>query len=202
MYLPAHFESRDEATLAALMHEHALAHIVHHSAGGALDADPVPLIFDAERRCLLGHVARANPLWRAAHGQPVLAVFGGAQAYVSPNWYPSKAATHKAVPTWNYAIVHVHGTLEARDDVEWLRRFLPRLTARHEATQARPWSLADAPDDYLQQMMRAVVGIEIAVVRMVGKFKASQNRPTADREGVAQGLGAHPMAAMVSNPPR
>ena len=137
-----------------------------------------------------------------ANGQPVLALFGGTEAYVSPNWYPSKALTHQAVPTWNYAIAHAHGTLHARDDMAWLRALLPRLTARHEATQPKPWTLADAPEAYLQQMLRAIVGIEIAVARLVGKFKASQNRSAADREGAAQALGAHAMAAMVSNPPR
>ena len=202
MYLPAHFESQDEGTLGALMAEHPLAQIVHRGAEGALDADPVPLLYDAGTRTLLGHVARANPLWRVAAGQPVLAIFQGPQAYVSPNWYPSKAATHKAVPTWNYAIVHVHGTLQAHDDVAWLRAFLPRLTARHEAAQAKPWSLADAPEDYLQQMLRAIVGISVPVSRLVGKLKASQNRSAADRDGVARALGTHAMAAMVSNPPR
>jgi transcriptional regulator len=202
MYQPAHFKPDDEAALAALMGAHPLAHIVRSGPEGALDADPVPLFYDADRRVLLGHVARANPLWRTAPGRPVLAIFGGPAAYVSPNWYPSKAETHKAVPTWNYTVVHAHGTLAARDDATWLRDFLPRLTSRHEATQAQPWSMADAPEDYLQQMLRAIVGIEIAVTRLVGKFKLSQNRPAADREGVVRGLGDDPMAALVSNPPR
>ncbi len=202
MYRPSHFECHDEAALAALMAGHPLAQIVHLGAEGGLDADPVPLLYDAATRTLFGHVARANPLWRVASGKPVLAILIGAQAYVSPNWYPSKAATHKAVPTWNYAVVHAHGTLHARDDVAWLREFLPRLTATHEASQRRPWSMADAPEDYLQQMLRAIVGIEIPLTRLVGKVKASQNRSAADREGVAQALGTHAMAAMVSNPPR
>jgi transcriptional regulator len=202
MYLPAHFECHDEAALAALIVAHPLAQIVHRGAEGNLDADPVPLMYDAQARLLRGHVARANPLWRVAGGQPVLALFSGSDAYVSPNWYPSKAATHKAVPTWNYAIVHAHGTLQVRDDADWLRAFLAGLTARHEAREPRPWSMADAPEDYVQQMLRAIVGIEIPVTRMVGKIKASQNRSAADREGVAQALGAHAMAELVSNPPR
>ena len=201
MYLPSHFESRDERTLAALMAAHPLAQIVHMGADGGFDADPVPLLYDAGSRTLRGHVARGNPLWRTAAGKPVLAIFTGTEAYVSPNWYPSKAATHKAVPTWNYLVVHAHGTLHARDDVAWLREFLPLLTARHEAAQAKPWTLADAPEDYLQQMMRAIVGIEIPAARLVGKIKASQNRNAADRAGVAAGLGEHAMAALVSNPP-
>lgn len=198
MYLPTHFECADEAALGALMVEHPLAQVVHRASDGGLDADPVPLLYDPASRTLRGHVARANPLWRVAGGQPVLAIFSGVQAYVSPNWYPSKAATHKAVPTWNYTVVHAHGVLNARDDAAWLREFLPNLTARHEATQPRPWSLADAPEDYLQQMMRAIVGIEIPLTRVVGKFKASQNRSAADREGVVQGLGDHPMATLVA----
>lgn len=201
MYLPRHFESHDEAALAALLAAHPLAHLVHQGSDGALDADPLPLHFDAAQRRLCGHVARANPLWRVASGQPVLAIFSGAQAYVSPNWYPSKATTHKAVPTWNYVVVHAHGTLQAHDDAAWLREFLPRLTARHEAAQPRPWSMADAPEDYLEQMMRAIVGIEITVTRLVAKVKASQNRSAEDRAGVAQALGTHPMAALVDHPP-
>ena len=201
MYLPAHFECHDEAALAALISGHPLAQIVHRGADGGLDADAVPLLYDPGSKRLLGHVARANPLWRAAEGQPVLAIFSGAQAYVSPNWYPSKADTHKAVPTWNYAVVHAHGTLHARDDAAWLREFLPRLTAIHEAREPRPWSPADAPEDYLQQMLRAIVGIEIPLTRVVGKFKASQNRSAADRQGVVRALGEHAMATLVAHPP-
>jgi len=200
MYLPKHFACEDEAALAALMAAHPLAHVVHLGAEGGIDADPVPLLHDPATRTLRGHVARANPLWRVANGQPVLAIFGGEQAYVSPNWYPSKADTHKAVPTWNYLLVHAHGTLQVRDDAAWLREFLPQITARHEAGQPKPWSMGDAPEDFLQQMLRAIVGIEIPLTRVVGKFKASQNRSAADREGVAQGLGHHPMAAWVAPP--
>ncbi len=202
MYLPVHFECLDEAALAALMAEHPLAQIVHRGAEGGLDADAVPLMYDAQARTLRGHVARANPLWRVAGGQPVLAIFSGCNAYVSPNCYPSKATTHKAVPTWNYTVVHAHGTLQVRDDAEWLRGFLAHLTARHEARELQPWSMADAPEDYLRQMLRAIVGIEIPVTRMVGKVKASQNRSAVDRAGVVQALGDHAMAALVSNPPR
>ncbi|MCW5636140.1 MAG: FMN-binding negative transcriptional regulator [Rubrivivax sp.] len=200
MYVPSHFESRNDAALAALIDAHPLAQIVHRGADGGLDADPVPLLHDAATRTLRGHVARANPLWRVAAGQPVLAIFTGADAYVSPNWYPSKAATHKAVPTWNYLVVHAHGTLQVHDDADWLRAFLTQLTARHEASLPRPWSLADAPADYLGQMLRAIVGIEIPVARLVGKFKASQNRSAADREGVARGLGDR-AAMLVADPP-
>jgi transcriptional regulator len=163
-------------------------------------ADHVPLAFDAgagAHGALLGHVARANPLWAAAAGSPVLAVFHGPQAYVSPSWYPGKATTHKVVPTWNYAVVHAHGMLEVVEDAPWLRALVGRLTDHHEAPRPTPWSVDDAPDDYVQQMLRAIVGIRIPIERLIGKWKVSQNRSAADRQGVADGLGEHPMAGLV-----
>lgn len=198
MYLPAHFEQHDPQALAALMREHPLAALVSQGAEG-LTADHVPLEFDEGSLALRGHVARANPLWRSADGQPVLAIFRGAQGYVTPSWYPSKAATHKVVPTWNYAVVHAHGTLHAVDDAPWLHALVTRLTAHHEAPRAAPWAVGDAPADYVQQMLRAIVGIEVRVTRLVGKWKVSQNRSASDREGVAAGLEAEgaALAALV-----
>jgi transcriptional regulator len=127
----------------------------------------------------------------------VLVVFGGPQAYVSPSWYPSKAATHKVVPTWNYTVVHAHGVLEAVEDAPWLEALVGRLTDHHEAPRPAPWAVDDAPADYVQQMLRAIVGIRIPLTRLVGKWKVSQNRSEADRLGVADGLGDDPMAALV-----
>jgi transcriptional regulator len=199
MYLPPHFEQHDRVALQSLMREHPLAALVTSGPDG-LTADHVPLEFDAtagEHGTLVGHVARANPLWQSAAGTPVLAIFRGPQAYVSPSWYPSKASTHKVVPTWNYAVVHAHGVLEAVDDAPWLRELVGRLTHRHEAPRPAPWSVGDAPADYVQQMLRAIVGIRIPIERLVGKWKVSQNRSQADREGVAQGLGDCPMAGLV-----
>ncbi len=201
MYLPAHFAQRDAAALHALMREHPLAALVTLQ-GGAATADHVPLEFDAATQTLRGHVARANPLWRAAAGQRVLAVFSGPQAYVSPSWYPSKAATHKVVPTWNYTVVHAHGTLSVVEDAPWLHTLVSRLTDHHESARSEPWAVADAPDDYVQQMLRAIVGIQIVVDSLVGKWKISQNRSQADRLGVATGLAesapdAQAMAALV-----
>ena len=198
MYLPAHFEQHDPQALAALMREHPLAALVSQGTEG-LTADHLPLEFDEDSRTLRGHVARANPLWRGADGQPVLAIFRGAQAYVTPSWYPSKVVTHKVVPTWNYAVVHAHGTLHAVDDAAWLHALVTRLTDHHEAPRAAPWAVGDAPADYVQQMLRAIVGIELRVTRLVGKWKVSQNRSASDREGVAAGLEADgaPMAALV-----
>jgi len=205
MYLPQHFEQTDPQALQTLMREHPLATLVTTGADG-VTADHVPLHYDptaGTNGMLIGHVARANPLWKHANGAPVLAVFQGPQAYVSPSWYPSKATTHKVVPTWNYTVVHAHGTLRAVDDVHWLRQLVGRLTAHHEAAQMQPWAVSDAPDDYLQQMLRAIVGIEIPVDRLVGKWKISQNRSQADRLGVAAGLRAggpqgQAMAGLVS----
>ena len=202
MYLPPHFEQQDRVALQALMREHPLAALVASGPDG-LTADHVPLEFDAtagEHGTLVGHVARANPLWQAAAGKPVLAIFRGPQAYVSPSWYPSKAGTHKVVPTWNYAVVHAHGVLEAVDNAPWLRELVGRLTDRHEAPRPAPWSVGDAPADYVQTMLRAIVGIRIPIERLVGKWKVSQNRSQADREGVAQGLGDCPMAGLVRGP--
>jgi len=199
MYLPPYFEQQDRVALQALMREHPLAALVTSGPDG-LTADHVPLEFDAtagEHGTLVGHVARANPLWQSAAGKPVLAIFRGPQAYVSPSWYPSKAGTHKVVPTWNYAVVHAHGVLEAVDDAPWLRELVGRLTDRHEAPRPAPWSVGDAPADYVQTMLRAIVGIRIPIERLVGKWKVSQNRSQADREGVAQGLGDSPMAGLV-----
>ena len=201
MYLPAHFAQHDAPLLHALMREHPLATLVTMQDGEP-SADHVPLEFDVATQTLRGHVARANPLWRAAGGPPVLAVFCGPQAYVSPSWYASKATTHKVVPTWNYTVVHARGTLRAVEDAPWLHGLVSRLTDHHEAPRDTPWAVSDAPDDYVQQMLRAIVGIEITVASLVGKWKISQNRSEADRLGVAAGFaaggnGLQTMAALV-----
>lgn len=194
MYLPKHFEQTDAEALHTLMREHPLATLVSLQDGEPT-ADHVPLEYDAEAQVLRGHVARANPLWRVAAGQPVLAVFTGPQAYVTPSWYPSKAATHKVVPTWNYTVVHAHGVLRAVEDAPWLHALVSGLTAHHESPRASPWAVTDAPDDFVQQLLRAIVGIEIPVQRLVGKWKISQNRSEPDRLGVAVGLAQGPEEA-------
>jgi len=153
---------------------------------------------------LRGHVARANPVWRHAAGQEVLAIFHGPQTYVTPSWYPSKHETGQVVPTWNYAVVHAHGVLRVHDDREWLRTLVTRLTDRQESAMAQPWRVDDAPAEYLERMLGAIVGIEIPVTRLDGKWKVSQNRNDADRDGVAEGLSlqegadAQAMAALVA----
>jgi len=200
LYQPKHFEQTDRAQIAALLRAHPLATLVHVSSTG-LTADAVPLLFDVDEGAngmLRGHVARANPLWRHADGRDVLAVFNGPQGYVTPSWYASKGEHGKVVPTWNYAVVHVHGRLRAIDDVSWLRAFVERLTATHEAARAAPWSVNDAPADYIDSMLRAIVGFEIAVTRVEAKWKVSQNRAVSDRDGVAAGLDAEGQAAMAA----
>ena len=203
MYLPKQFEQHDSKALQGLLREHPLACLVTLSQEG-LTADHVPMELDTtrgEHGTLIGHVARANPLWKEAADTPVLAIFQGPQAYISPSWYPSKAVTHKVVPTWNYTVVHAYGQLHVVEDAPWLHALVSRLTQTHEAQQAQPWAVTDAPDDYVQQMLRAIVGIEIPVARLIGKWKVSQNRDAADRSGTARGLRerAPEMAALVDS---
>jgi len=198
MYLPRHFEQNDAAALAALMYDCPLATLVIATPDGPT-ADLIPLAFHADagaRGTLRGHVARANPLWRHA-GAAALAVFQGPQAYVSPNGYPSKREHGKVVPTWNYTMVQARGVLRAVDDAAWVRAFVGRLTERHESTQPAPWAVTDAPDDYVQQMVGAIVGIEIELSSLRGKWKVSQNRSAADRAGVAAALAPHAMSKLV-----
>jgi transcriptional regulator len=201
MYLPKHFEQHDTQALHGLMRDHPLATLVTTGEHG-LTADHVPLEFDATSQTLRGHVARANPLWKHANGQTVMAVFCGPQVYITPNGYPSKALTHKVVPTWNYTVVHAHGVLKAVEEAPWLHALVSRLTHHHESPQSKPWAVTDAPNDYVQQMLRAIVGIEIPVTRLVGKWKVSQNQSAENREGTAAvlvqgGSNAQAMAKLV-----
>ncbi len=190
MYTPSHFDEQRPGPLQQLLHDHPLGLLVTNGPHG-LDANPVPFLHDAQPEgpgVLTAHVACANPVWKDAAQSEVLVCFQGPQAYVSPNWYPSKFENGKAVPTWNYIVVQARGRLVVRDDVEWLRRFVTRLTERHESTQAVPWQVSDAPADYLAAMLRGIVGIEIPLTSLRGKWKMSQNHPAANREGVARGL--------------
>ncbi|MNT19418.1 Protease synthase and sporulation protein PAI 2 [compost metagenome] len=133
-------------------------------------------------------MARNNPLWQEVkEGQEVLVIFRAVEGYISPSWYPSKQAHHKQVPTWNYAVVHAHGRIRVRDDARFVRRLLATLTRTQEAAEPAPWKMADAPRDYIEAMVQAVVGIEIEIDQLVGKFKLSQNKEKEDREGAIQG---------------
>ncbi len=187
MYLPAHFSETRPDVLHALMREQSFATLVSHGEG-RLTADHLPLRLAADGVRLLGHVARANPLWREAAGKEVLAIFHGPQAYVSPSWYPSKHANGKAVPTWNYLAVHAHGVLTIIDDPQRLRSLLDDLVDHHEKEFALPWRVSDAPADYIGKMLGAIVGIEITIAALEGKWKTSQNQPDANRAGVVAGL--------------
>jgi transcriptional regulator len=192
MYLPSHFEESRVDVLHGLVREHPLGTLVVSGPAG-LDANHVPFLFDPEPRpygTLRAHVARANDVWRKA-GSEVLVIFQGPSAYVSPGWYPSKKETGKVVPTFNYLAVHAWGRMSAVEDAAWLRAFVERLTQRFEAGRANPWAVSDAPSDFIDAQLRAIVGLEIPVSRLLGKWKLSQNRPAADREGVERALSAH-----------
>ena len=194
MYLPAHFEESRPEVLAELVRRHPLGLLVTQSADGGLCADPIPWLLDVEAdgtRTLRGHVARANPVWRQARGDiDALVVFQGAQAYVSPSLYPSKVEHGKVVPTWNYIMVQARGRFEAMDDPAWTLALVTRLTERHESARATPWAVSDAPPDYIDSMLRAIVGVQMRVASISGKWKTSQNRSAADRAGVRAGLQA------------
>ncbi len=193
MYLPAHFAETRPEELARIMCEHPLGMLVTHSSDG-LDADHIPFEFDAAAGplgCLSAHIARANPLWqRCPSGTPVMVVFRGAEAYISPTWYPSKHETHRQVPTWNYEVVHAHGTIAVRDDERFVRGIVARLTRRHEATEPQPWKMGDAPPEYIDGLLKNIVGIEVHISRLTGKVKLSQNKEARDRLGAAEALDA------------
>jgi len=193
MYLPAAFHDQDIARLQQQMQACRLAIVVTHGDSG-LQASHVPLLLDRAAGpfgTLRGHLARANPQWQdLANGSEALVIFSGADAYVSPNFYPSKAEHGKAVPTWNFLAVHATGTAEVFSDAERLRALVSQLTDRHEAGQAKPWAVNDAPADYLQSMLKAIVGFELPISRLEGKRKLSQNRSAEDIAGVRQGLAA------------
>jgi len=205
MYLPKHFEETRVEVMHALMAAHPLGLLVSTGAGG-LQANSIPFMVDATpapNGKLIAHVARANPLWREADGAPVLVVFQGPQAYVSPSGYASKAEHGKVVPTWNYVMVQARGRLRAIDDAAYLHALVSRLTATHEAGRDTPWAVDDAPRDYIDATLKAIVGLEIEIEALAGKWKVSQNRPAADRAGVVEGLrgggeSAELMAALVA----
>lgn len=197
MYTPAHFAETRLDVMHALIAAHPLGTLVTLTSAG-LDANHIPFEIDpapsaaAPHGTLRAHVARANPVWQDfSRDVDVLVVFQGPQAYITPTWYvETKPAGGKVVPTWNYCVVHAHGPLIVRDDPAWLRGQLERLVHRHESTQPAPWHLADAPADFIEKQIAAIVGIEIPITRLSGKWKVSQNRSPADRAGVATGLRA------------
>lgn len=201
MYTPAHFAETDPAVIAGVIDAHPLAVLVAQGPGG-LVANHIPLLRDGAD--LVGHVALANDLHRdLPEGVPVLAVFGAGDAYVSPNWYPSKAETHRAVPTWNYRVVHVHGTIRFSHAERDKRRAVHLLTAAMEGrvNGAAGWRMGDAPADYMQGMLAKIVAFRIQVARTLAKSKLSQNRDAADRAGVVRGLGGQGAVARAMGAP-
>ncbi len=205
MYTPKHHEEHDLPTLHALMRAHPLGTWVTQEPGG-LVANHIPFMVDASRGqwgTLRAHVARSNPVWRSVAAMPSLVIFQGADAYISPSWYPSKHADGKAVPTWNYATVHVQGHPRVLDDKDAVLQLVSDLTALHESSQAVPWQVSDAPSDYIDKLLGAIVGIEIPIAAIEGKWKVNQNHPRANQLGLVAGLTARnrphdaEMAAMV-----
>jgi transcriptional regulator len=191
MYLPSHFEETRVDVLHALIREHSLGMLVTNAVYG-LEANHIPFELDPEPapfgtlRC---HVARANPVWQSMSGtSAAMIVFRGVEAYVSPSWYATKHQHGKVVPTWNYAAVHAYGTPRVITDPVWLRTLVQSLTDRYEATRVDRWRVADAPAEYVDKMLTAIVGIEVPITRLIGKLKLSQNRTPADRAGVVTGL--------------
>lgn len=191
MYVPEHFREDRLEVLHDAVRRIGFATLV--TAGP--DADHLPMLLSEDSRFLRGHVARANPVWKKGAGA-ALAIFLGPHAYVSPNWYPSKAQTGKAVPTWNYITVHARGTLRWVQDADWLRAHVSALSDSHEAPRENPWKLTDAPAGYTDALLRAIVGFELSITALEGKYKLSQNRDAADRAGVCEGLARDGQSAL------
>ena len=189
MYLPKHFKA-DDAQTEELLTGIRTADLVTPSADG-LYATFLPLLYDADAGgsgSLLGHVARKNDHWRLAPIGESLVIAHGLDAYVTPSWYASKREHGRVVPTWNYTTAHIYGELVVHDDVVWLERVVRRLTDRHEAARSKPWSVDDAPREYTEGQLRAIVGLEVRISRVEAKVKLGQNRSAADIDGVIEGL--------------
>ena len=207
MYIPTQFEEPRVDVMHELIRTYPLATLVTLSAAG-LNANHIPMHVSptpAPFGSLQGHVARANPvLCDFEADKEVLAIFHGPNSYITPTWYATKKRTGKVAPTWNYAVVHAYGTVRAIDDAVWLRQQLETLTAHNEAAFAQPWAVADAPRQFTEDIIRHIVGIEMIVTRLIGKWKVSQNQPGENRAGVIQGLneseldGSSAMAALVA----
>jgi transcriptional regulator len=201
MYIPTHFAVSDPAVLHRIIREHPLGMLVRQGTD-SLDADHIPFEFNPATGplgTLTAHVARANPLWQqCVTGSPVMVVFRGAEAFISPSWYPSKHEHHRHVPTWNYEVVHVHGRLRVIDDVTHVRGVVARLTREHETGLPQPWKMGDAPADYLDEQLRHILGIEVDITRIEAKRKLSQNRDDRDFASTVAGVeaqGNHTLAA-------
>jgi transcriptional regulator len=196
MYVPPHFEETRPEALQGLIAAYPLGALVVRGPHG-LDANHLPFELDpkvGDRGLLRAHVARANPVWKEVRdGDEALVIFRATDAYISPNWYPSKHERHQQVPTWNYQVVHVHGTVRIRDDERFVRGVVARLTRVNEARtgDAKPWKMTDSTPEYIDKMLTAIVGIEVEIAMIVGKWKLSQNKEERDRVSAAEQLRAH-----------
>lgn len=203
MYVPAHFRETRVDVLHETIRRIALGSLVTLGDDGLM-ASHAPMLVDAAPApfgTLIGHLARGNPQWRTAKPEvAALAIFTGPEGYISPGWYATKQQTGKVVPTWNYVAVHARGRLRFFDDREQLRAIVTRLTETHEAARAQPWQVTDAPADYIDAMLKAIIGFELTIETLEGKWKMSQNRPAEDRAGVVAGLGDHApdLAALIA----
>ncbi|MBS3953689.1 MAG: transcriptional regulator [Methylobacter sp.] len=207
MYIPPHFEQPSIEVMHELIRSRPLATLVTLSSNG-INANHIPLHLSAAPSpfgALRGHVARSNPVWSDLKSDiEVLAIFHGPDAYISPSWYATKQEAGKVVPTWNYTVVHAYGSLRIIDDASWIRTQLETLTAHNEATFSEPWAVSDAPDDFTEKLIEAIVGIEMIITRLSGKWKVSQNQPPQNQASVIQGLNtssqrdAAAMAALVN----
>jgi transcriptional regulator len=192
MYQPDDFRVEDVSEMHALMRARPFAALVSSGSAG-LYASHLPTVLKDEGRCgvIECHLARPNPHWKdLAEGNEALMIFQGPEGYITPNWYPSKAQHGKAVPTWNFAVVHAYGRPEVMKDKDWLLQHVTELTAQQESREAKPWSPSDAPAIYIEIMLRGIVGFRFAITRLEGKWKMSQNREVQDRVGVVKGLSA------------
>lgn len=191
MYVPKHFEEPNIEIMHELIRARPLATLVTLSSNG-INANHIPLLISAEPSpsgTLRGHVARSNPIWRDFKSEvEVLAIFHGPDAYISPSWYPTKKEAGKVVPTWNYAVVHAYGTMRIVDDPVWLRSLLETLTDQNENKFSDPWKVSDAPLEYTSKLIESIVGIEIVLTGLSGKWKVSQNQPAQNQAGVIEGL--------------
>ncbi|MER8973792.1 MULTISPECIES: FMN-binding negative transcriptional regulator [unclassified Mesorhizobium] len=193
MYQPPHFQETRQDVLHGLIRAHPLGLLVSNGVEGPV-ANAIPFLLDADvppNGRLRAHLAKANPQWRLLADNPlarVLVVFQGADAYVTPSWYETKRETGKVVPTWNYAIVQVRGSVTVIEDQDWLAEQISDLTMSQEGSRSAPWAVTDAPAPFIQSQIKGIVGLEIEITEISGKWKVSQNRPAADRVGVAEGL--------------
>jgi transcriptional regulator len=194
MYIPPLFREGDRAAMNAMIHDARLSILVSNGADGLPEISYLPLLFDEADGAdgsLLGHLARANPHWKSlAQTGKATVIFKGADAYISPAWYPTKQVHHRHVPTWNYEAVHAICRVEVFDDAARLRDVVTRLTTRFEAGRAEPWTIDQAPADYITAMLRAIVGLKLSIEELHGKRKLSQNREPVDRQGVRDALAA------------